>query len=76
MNEIYNYSVLHSTGLLFTSPVSDEYRLKWFQSLKDPDASDRSYPCLLGVRKDKNGEEIKLGYICCLPWLQGAQFQQ
>ncbi|KAF8606610.1 acyl-CoA N-acyltransferase [Ceratobasidium sp. AG-I] len=74
MNEIYNYNIIHTTGLFFTSPVSDEYRLKWFRNLKDPNTDGGPYPCLLGVRKGEAGQEFKLGYICYLPWLEGAQF--
>jgi L-amino acid N-acyltransferase YncA len=76
VNDVYNYNILHSTGLFFTSPVTDEYRLKWFRKLKTKTYNGESYPYLLGMRKEVDGREVKLGYVCYLPWLEGEDFQR
>ena len=76
MNEIFNYNIVHTTALFFTSPVAEECRLKWFRDLKDLNTGGGPYPCLLGVQKEENGQEINLGYISYLPWLEGVRFHQ
>ncbi|KAG8700949.1 hypothetical protein FRC12_003542 [Ceratobasidium sp. 428] len=76
MNEVYNYNILHSVGLFFTHPVSDEYRLNWFQSIRRKYLDGEPYPCLLGLSKGSDGKETKFGYVCYLPWMEGKQFQR
>ncbi|KAG8719651.1 hypothetical protein FRC08_002311 [Ceratobasidium sp. 394] len=76
MNRVYNYNVLNSVGLFFTSPVTDEYRLRWFRTLKGKSIAGEPYPCLIGLRKGADGQETKFGYVCYIPWMEGEEFQR
>ncbi|QRV89720.1 GNAT family acetyltransferase [Ceratobasidium sp. AG-Ba] len=75
VNEVYNWNVINSVGLFFTSPVTDQFRLEWFRSLRAGNLRGEPYPCLLGLTRDPDGQEAKFGYVCYLPWISGEEFE-
>ncbi|QRV75025.1 GNAT family acetyltransferase [Ceratobasidium sp. AG-Ba] len=63
VNEVYNWNIINS------------FRLEWFRSLKTGNIKGESYPCLLGLTRDPDGQEAKFGYVCYLPWISGEEFE-
>ncbi|QRV75024.1 hypothetical protein RhiJN_03039 [Ceratobasidium sp. AG-Ba] len=76
MNEVYNWNIINTTGILYTSPLTDEYRLGWFRGLKSKSIKGEPYPCLIGLVKESDGRFAKFGYVCYLPWgVEGEEFE-
>ncbi|QRV89719.1 GNAT family acetyltransferase [Ceratobasidium sp. AG-Ba] len=76
MNEVYNWNIINTTGILYTSPLTDEYRLWWFRGLKSKSIKGEPYPCLIGLVKESDGRFARFGYVCYLPWgVEGEEFE-